>query len=249
MEATVFGIILQVYIVGAFIRSGDSRLSNFNLIPAIPVFVVLLLILPAFHALRLFSRHKTSLVENLRSFDLKQVHCRADFDVNFIMTGISSWYGSQEGFEEYVRGPLADKLCSSVSSSQLPPLYWLLIVTSFLSPNLTAIVATSRSPNCTAEIIWIQILRNFCQVSTSVVVLKLSFHSCGRFSAPASGVWDYVKTTVLVIGLFVLWWGTMFAAASFRRSVEQVLGEVILCAVFLLADFLAFASLFRDRYI
>lgn len=244
LEATVLGIILVVYIQSAFIRSGSFRIFSFN---SIPIFVFILLILPAIHALRLFSRYKTSLVENLRSFDLEQVHCRTDFDVNFIMTGLSSWYGSLEGFEEYVRGPLADKLCLSVSSSQLPPLYWLLIITSFVPPSLTPIVAASRSPNCTAEIIWIQISRSFSQVSINIVGLKLSCHSCWRFSARAPGVWDYVKTTVLVLGLFVLWFGTFFAASSFRRSVEPVLGEVILSAVFLLADFLAFAPLRRDR--
>ena len=47
------------------------------------------------------------------NFDISEAECSSDFDKSFIRAAIVRWYGSEEAFTEFVRGPLRKDRCRS----------------------------------------------------------------------------------------------------------------------------------------
>lgn len=72
------------------------------------------------HGLRWNNNSKTKLFSELKNFKLDQVHCREDFDREYVLSAIASWYGSAENFEDHVRGQLSLEIASSVRRTSIP---------------------------------------------------------------------------------------------------------------------------------
>ena len=71
------------------------------------------------HLLRFYMSEKYKLLSDLRHFDLEKVFCRTEFDRSFIYSAIRHWYGSEETFMRYVRGPLRQELLTQ-GTTELP---------------------------------------------------------------------------------------------------------------------------------
>lgn len=71
------------------------------------------------HLLRFYMSEKYQLLMDLKHFDLRKVFCRTEFDKNFIYSAISDWYGSEDAFMRYVRGPLREELLTQ-GTTEIP---------------------------------------------------------------------------------------------------------------------------------
>ncbi|CAE7729621.1 unnamed protein product [Symbiodinium sp. CCMP2592] len=86
------------------------------------------------HRNRKHMREKRELFQHLQHFRLEDAKCRMASDREFILASIKQWYGSEEAFVEYVRGPLQQELLES--GADIPLSYCLLMVLAFVSLSL-----------------------------------------------------------------------------------------------------------------
>ncbi|CAE7775306.1 unnamed protein product [Symbiodinium sp. CCMP2456] len=86
------------------------------------------------HRNRKHMREKHELFQHLRHFRLEDAKCRMASDREFVLASIKQWYGSEEAFVEYVRGPLQQELLKS--GADIPLSYCLLMVLAFVSISL-----------------------------------------------------------------------------------------------------------------
>ena len=151
---------------------------RFNARSGVSQVVVALTMLPSyllFHVLRGTLNDKHHLVNELRNFDISEVHCRTVEDRECILAAISSWYGSSSSFAQHVRGPLADELTQHFSSTDLPGAYWLMIATPFITFNVAKFLEECQSPTSTMEVILSTFLvrcvaNSFLEVLGTIVV-------------------------------------------------------------------------------
>jgi len=59
---------------------------------------------------RSFMREKHRFLQELAHFDVENAQCREAADEQFIKQSIEHWYGSTASFNEFVRGPMAQKI-------------------------------------------------------------------------------------------------------------------------------------------
>eukprot|EP00913_Durusdinium_trenchii_P034771 g32526.t1 len=90
-------------------------------------FVGMVPVIPCIHQTRKICREKRRLLNELKQFNLNEAGCSVDFDRNFILAGIEEWYGTQEAFTEYVRGPLFRELVAPLETLRVPVQYWVLL--------------------------------------------------------------------------------------------------------------------------
>ena len=86
----------------------------------------------AAHIMRRNLHQKQTLIESLQQYKLSSSHCRMDFDREYVYQAITTWYGSPEGFEEFVQGPLRQEL-TEMSRLRLPLSFTLLILLPVIS--------------------------------------------------------------------------------------------------------------------
>ena len=194
-----------------------------------------LLILPfvlLVHMLRRLFHEKRQLIENMKSFELANVSCRVASDRDFIYAGIREWYGSEEAFEQYVKGPLYDELAFPFRKSHFPAVYWLMLMTPVLSAEVDYWLAGLESFD-----LYISFLAYVVAASLlSMNLLSLGLLLCDVFARPAAGIWDYGKTLLiwllLGLGLYGL---NLQTDLILRESREVALG---VCAAQAVACFL-----------
>ena len=104
----------------------------------LPAFLPLCMV---FHFLRKNLLAKRELFAELRNFDLNKVACKREFDWKFIYSAIEEWYGSQEAFTAFVRGPLKEELLAKQADTRLPLKYTLIILTPVLSVGMDGLLA------------------------------------------------------------------------------------------------------------
>mmetsp|Transcript_68695 Transcript_68695/g.161595 ORF Transcript_68695/g.161595 Transcript_68695/m.161595 type:complete len:532 (-) Transcript_68695:32-1627(-) len=107
--------------------SGQQTHALWYTVIILPFFTV------AVHALRLNYREKRQLVSELEHFDFDTARCSLDFDRAFILSAVEGWFGSKEGFEDFVRGPLREELLSLIPVGHFPHRYMAMFVSSAIA--------------------------------------------------------------------------------------------------------------------
>lgn len=178
-------------------------------------------ILVALHYLRNYFAMKLKLVGDLEHFVLDRVDCASDFDRSFIYGAIRLWYGSEEAFEAFVRGPLREELLSNVVTREMLPGYSVLVAMPFWSLSLDFIVSfyAGGLPPEDVLSLFFAFSMGLC-VCWASLSLKLILYVCDRLSVPKGGLRGYMLTLLayVIFFAFVLV-GTVAAALAYRHSV------------------------------
>ena len=165
---TIFYVVVRTRHFSAFI-------ANLALVPT--VFFV--------HANRKLMREEKALKESLETFDLNKVECNSEADRAFVSLAITTWYGSEESFTEYVRGPLREELLAA--REDLPLYYGLLVVTSPLCMVIDIVIGMIQ-----ADAPLDAVLAQFIGVGLGVtffwnaLCIKIMWSLSSRWAAPAS---------------------------------------------------------------
>ena len=159
------------------------------------------------HGFRRLLHEKHRLMENIRCFELAKVSCRLESDRDFIYTGIREWYGSEEAFEQYVRGPLYDELIRPFRRSTFPAVYWLMAMTPVLASYVDLWLVRNRVSVLSGLDHFLQFLELFVADAVTLMnLMVLTFLLCYCFAGPAAGMCDCGKTLLvwllLIMGLF-----------------------------------------------
>ena len=78
---------------------------------------------PGIHVIRKGYQQQEQMFRDLAEFDLNSVSCSNEFDRQFILSAVCRWYGSLQGFTDYVRGPLKEELTEAVVLARMPLQY------------------------------------------------------------------------------------------------------------------------------
>eukprot|EP00435_Cladocopium_sp_Y103_P019424 s1898_g4.t1 len=150
----------------------------------------------------MMEKHRT--ISGLERFSLADVHCRLDKDRVFILTAISEWYGSEQSFVDYVKGPLRREVVAA-ATNRLPFHYALLTVLIPYSVSLDVLVALIRA-GAPFEAIMSEFVGSgfgwvICWQLASV---KLLWVLCDRLAAPRSyRVLDYLVSLLIFLAYFI----------------------------------------------
>ena len=137
LEVGLLYVILACYFVALFDEVRNRLFGNkvdqhvwlsvsFAAIARLPYLLLI-------HALRQLCTERHHLTDEIRNFELAKVSCRLTRDRDFICACIRKWYGSEEAFEQYVRGQLSEELTRNFSKSDFTAVYWLLMLTPLIS--------------------------------------------------------------------------------------------------------------------
>ena len=188
---------LKVRIWGDSVYATDQTFSN--LLQAVSQVAFL----PLFHRLRQLLHEKQQRVHQMQSFELAKVDCTVPSDREFIYMSILDWYGSEEGFEQYVRGPLADELVRPFTQIDFPAVYWLMTLTPVIGMGLdfwlNEILRRSNPDPLQAFLAWV-----IATPLTFMNVLHLCYYLCDCLR-PGPGILDFVKSLLVWL---VLLFGT-----------------------------------------
>jgi len=147
-----------------------------------------------FHSIRASMQEKHALISQLEEFDVGKAECRMQEDKELILAAINAWYGSEQRFTEYVRGPLREELLKSASSAHLPLSYAVLMCTGAWSSSLDSRAAVIQAGGpvhalLSTSLIWL------------VVTFKVAWYLCDILAAPGSTrLENWVRTTLVYLG-------------------------------------------------
>ena len=214
---TVFYVAVRTSHFSAFI-------ANLALVPM--VFFV--------HANRKLMREEKTLKESLESFDLNKVECNSEADRAFVLMAITTWYGSEESFTEFVRGPLRERLLTA--REDLPLYLALFIVTSPLCMVIDIVVAMIQAgaplDAVLAEFIGLGLGVTFFW---NALCVKVVWSLSSRWAAPCSTpVLDFLLS-LLIFVIFILLLGGCSAVMSNLLPVSKAAGIGIGIAVSIIA--------------
>ena len=150
----------------------------------------------------MMEKHQT--ISGLKKFNLADVHCRLDKDRVFILTAISQWYGSEESFVDYVKGPLHREVVAA-ATNRLPFHYALLTVLIPYSVSLDVLVALIGA-GAPSEVILSELIGSgFGWVLCwQLVSAKLLWVLCDKLAAPRSSrVLDYLVSLLIFLAYFI----------------------------------------------
>jgi len=221
VELIVVLILLMQYSHSIFMwahwawRGDDEYRHLSHMIGVLPCFFMM-------HLLRKAHLLKHELFSKLENFDISEAECSSDFDKSFIRAAIVRWYGSEEAFTEFVRGPLRKDLLNKTQSCTFLD-YELLLLTPAAASGLTGLcaVAWAGPPVQTLaalaigstlglSIVWVR----FC--------LQLGLFLCDRFARPRwHGIVDYFQTLLLfLVFAAVFFTGSALSIAAHTSSLE-----------------------------
>ncbi|CAE7786123.1 unnamed protein product [Symbiodinium necroappetens] len=153
---------------------------------------------------------KRQMISALRTFDLAKVDCKVPRDKDFIYEGIRMWYRSPEGFEEYVRGPLADELTEPFFFLTLPMVYWAMAMTPVVSAEMDVWLPALQQGMSTDKAVAAFLVLVLTAPLFCMNIMQLILFLCEHLSSKPAGFLEYCKTMlvwlimVLVVFFFVL---------------------------------------------
>uniref|UniRef100_A0A7S0A022 Uncharacterized protein n=1 Tax=Pyrodinium bahamense TaxID=73915 RepID=A0A7S0A022_9DINO len=209
-------------------------MSDLNM-PLAAIAVGHLLLLHCMHLLRHYMRDKQELAKQLEAFDVRHAQCREGRDRAHILRSIQRWYGSEDHFNDQVRGQVRFELLQTLSATHLP--------------YLTAFANGSGAAVCALLDCFVGLWRSglpapglasfFVYATSSVLFLgpalaRLFFFLAERFAAQRRGRLQDWGTTFL---LFAAWEGcvVLFKGANmlaFRSHILNALGVFTGSSVF-----------------
>ncbi|CAE7344986.1 Pol [Symbiodinium natans] len=184
------------------------------------------------HGLRRLCHEKRHLIENIRRFELAKVSCRLKSDRDFIYAGIREWYGSEEAFEQYVRGTLYDELVHPFRRSDFPAVYWLMAMTTLFANQVDIWVTNYRNTSSVSSGLY-QFRRFLALVVadplTGINGMSYTFFLCDYLARPAAGMCDYGKT-VLVWSVLMLGTYGWLLQSDIMAASERIEVTIAICA-------------------
>eukprot|EP00439_Symbiodinium_sp_Y106_P054317 s2634_g7.t1 len=184
----------------------------------LPAFLPLCMV---FHFLRKNLLAKSELFAELRNFDLNKVACKREFDRKFIYSAIEEWYGSQEAFTAFVRGPLKEELLAKQADTQLPLKYTLIILTPVLSVGIDGLLAFVKGGMPLDFLIcyFFGILLGLLLL-WSAVAIRIAVVLCDRLAAPyMPGCFDYMQSVMVFLSsVAITFAGIVIAARTYVRG-------------------------------
>eukprot|EP00438_Fugacium_kawagutii_P028415 Skav216772 [mRNA] locus=scaffold3378:52640:56882:- [translate_table: standard] len=183
IEQQFFGFILAAAFATAIVfgifasRAGLGSSISLTLLAFSPMFFIV-------HSNRKLMTEKHLTISALKTFNLVNLQCRLDKDRVFILTAISDWYGSEEAFTDYVRGPLYEEVVAA-ATNRLPFHYALMTVLIPYSLSLDVLTAQLRAGAPLEVLLSEAIGSGFGWVLLwQLVALKLLWVLCDRLAAP-----------------------------------------------------------------
>ena len=156
-------------------------------------------------------REEKELTESLETFDLLNVQCHSAADRAFVHLAIAAWYGSEEAFVDYVRGPLRQELMAD-SGVDLPLSYALLIVISPFCMAVDVCVAMIRA-GAPFEVVLAEFTSLGLGITMSWLMLciKVMWSLCSRWASRGSTrVGDALVTmAIFLVALILLGGGSL----------------------------------------
>eukprot|EP00434_Breviolum_minutum_P022373 symbB.v1.2.019747.t1/scaffold1627.1/size108904/6 len=141
-------------------------------------------------------REERRAIANLATFNLKDVKCSdEDFDRPFVYSAIKGWYGSLQGFTDFVRGPLREDLLGDFSSIHLPFAYYFMMVSPFFGRYLDYSVAMWASGEFENTFVWSYFLVLFWLVDYFAKSDSLSWSR------------DIIEMAAMMISITAIVWG------------------------------------------
>ena len=199
------------------------------------------------HGLRWNNNSKTKLFSELKNFKLDQVHCSEDFDREYVLSAIASWYGSAEDFENHVRGQLSLEIASSVRRTSIPASHCFLQTTLSVAQGLQPFVSIWKCGASSDFLLRYLIAAVLAQcVFWIPVTYKLVFYLCHRFSEPVGGRLGNALQSLLIFLCWLATYAVGYVASilAYERGMEASVG---LALVALVVACLVFRSSFVSR--
>ncbi|CAE7544015.1 unnamed protein product [Symbiodinium natans] len=162
------------------------------------------------HGNRMFMREKHELIASLQNFEVEAAECRLQSDREFVLSAIAAWYGSEEAFTEYVRGPLRQELLG-MSMTNLPLSYALIIAAGPFGIALDVVLAFIRG-GAPLDAILSEFIGSCLGWALFWVLLciKVMWWLCDRYAAARSSkTADYLTS----LGIFMVFFVFFFAGA------------------------------------
>ena len=181
------------YQLASVARYGDRISVPFFFLGSLPAVI-------AIHLLRHFSLEKSTLLDGLAQFDVRNAECRSEFDKEFIHAAIAEWYGTPEKFSEYVRGPLRRELIWNVHRSTAPVAYSLLVATAPIAAGLESLVGLWKGGAPMISIVT-QLVGNVIALDIFwfLICVQISIALCDYFSSRGRGCLECLKTLLILI--------------------------------------------------
>ncbi|CAE7947358.1 Calmodulin [Symbiodinium sp. KB8] len=155
----------------------------------------------AMHMIRRSHMAKHKLFSDLEHFDLGKVQCSNDFDKDFIHAAIVRWYGGEEAFTAFVRGPLREELLGARPATLLVA-YPLLLLSPAIASSLTFLAGLWRG-GAPVHCLLSYVMGSFLGFNILWVFscLSLFLYLCDHFAEPRwPGIFDHLQTL-----LFISW--------------------------------------------
>ncbi|CAK9036555.1 unnamed protein product [Durusdinium trenchii] len=207
-------------------------------------FVGMVPVIPCIHQTRKICREKRRLLNELKQFNLNEAGCSVDFDRNFILAGIEEWYGTQEAFTEYVRGPLFRELVAPLETLRVPVQYWVLLGLHEMS-SLLEFTVGYMSGGAPVDVVLAQFLSwPISNVLWRIISFRLGLFLCDRCSSRmpgACGLLDFMKTFLIWVVTVVFLLSTFEVTAVVERS-SLVVASAGACVTIAVALFSLWAA-------
>lgn len=165
----------------------------------------------AMHMIRRSHMAKHKLFSDLEHFDLGKVQCSNDFDKDFIHAAIVRWYGGEEAFTAFVRGPLREELLGARPATLLVA-YPLLLLSPAIASSLTFLAGLWRG-GAPVHCLLSYVMGSFLGFNILWVFscLSLFLYLCDHFAEPRwPGIFDHLQTLLMFLA-FLAWF---YAGAS-----------------------------------
>ncbi|CAE7300257.1 unnamed protein product [Symbiodinium natans] len=175
----------------------SAMLSSFTYSSVLLGAILCLVFLPGAHFVRRGYREQDLLLRNLAEFDLSAVSCACDFDRQFILSAVRSWYGSTDAFVEYVRGPIREELVETMQQSRVPFQYCILALSPIFGFQLDVFGAliNARAPQNIA----IKFLgQSITILAVAVWGVRLFFWLSQKMAQPIFKL-DFLQTALVVL--------------------------------------------------
>ncbi|CAE7886305.1 unnamed protein product [Symbiodinium microadriaticum] len=188
-------------------RQSQSWRIGMYALPTIPMIFIV-------HTNRKCMREKHQLTEALETFQLKNAKCSLESDRAFVTSAIIAWYGSEDAFTAYVRGPLRLEL-QEAARADVPLSYGLLVAASPCTLALDVAAAMIQGGAPLDALISESVASGLGFALSSILLsVKITWWLCYRFASPGSTrLLDYLKT----LTVFCVFW-IIFGIGSFLSN-------------------------------
>eukprot|EP00435_Cladocopium_sp_Y103_P013215 s1548_g3.t1 len=210
--------------------------------------MTVLVILP----LKVLWAKKRQAIADLRDFTLSEVVCGDEtFDRPFVCSAIKGWYGSLDGFTDFVRGPLRQDLLNDFSTVHLPFAYYFMIASPFFGRYLDYSLAMWSSGTVHHDVIWSYFLAmGLSRGGIMIIAIKAIFLLVDFFAASPKSCLarTCIQTSIILLVITGLVWGhRQLAELCYSQGLEASLALAAATVVLSMCVFISFRCRSRQQ--